>query len=439
MTSESSWRSEFAAGEIGAEVGGGPGRFAHILLFAIVSFFLLFFLWSNNADLDQVTRGEGKIIPSSQIQIVQHLEGGIVSDIRVTEGDIVEKDQVIVRMENTFAETEARETRLRQYKLLGVLARLQAEFDGTIVINFPDEVAANAPAVVGDERQLFSARQSQLEQQIEILRDQAAQKRLELNESTGRLSELERAQALKQEEHDLVAPLVEQNVIPRLDLIRIRQEIQEFATQVAGIKITNPRIESSVREAERRIEEKRSSFRAEVQQKLGETRAELTGVIETLRAEADRVTRTDVRSPVRGTVNKLLVNTIGGVVQPGQDLVEIVPLEDKLLVEALIRPSDRAELHPGLEAVVKVSAYDFSIHGGLQATLVDISADTIKDEQGESFFRIRLRTDRSDLGADKPIVPGMTATVDILTGKRTVLDYIMKPILKARQTALTER
>ena len=398
-----------------------------------------FFYWANGAELDQVTRGEGKIIPSSQIQIVQHLEGGIVSDIRVAEGDIVEKDQVIVRMENTFAETEARETRLKQYKLLGVLARLQAEFDGTIVINFPDEVAANAPEVVQDERQLFGVRQSQLEQQIEILRDQAAQKRLELNERTGRLAELERARELKQEEHDLVAPLVEQNVIPRLDLIRIRQEIQEFATQIAGIKITNPRIESSVREAERRIEEKRSSFRAEVQQKLGETRAELSGVVEKLRAEADRVTRTDIRSPVRGTVNKLLVNTIGGVVQPGQDLVEIVPLEDKLLVEAQIRPSDRAELHPGLEAIVKVTAYDFAIHGGLKASLIDISADTIKDEQGESFFRIRLRTERSDLGADKPIVPGMTATVDILTGKRTVLDYIMKPILKARQTALTER
>ena len=342
-------------------------------------------------------------------------------------------------MENTFAETEARETRLKQYKLLGVLARLQAEFDGTIVINFPDEVAKNSAEVVLDEQQLFNARRSQLDQQIEILRDQAAQKRLEFNESKGRLSELERARDLKQEEHDLVAPLVEQNVIPRLDLIRIRQEIQEFSTQIEGIKITNPRIETSVREAERRIEEKRSSFRAEVQQKLGETRAELSGVVEKLRAEADRVTRTDVRSPVRGTVNKLLVNTIGGVVQPGQDLVEIVPLEDKLLVEAQIRPSDRAELHPGLEAIVKVTAYDFAIHGGLKASLIDISADTIKDEQGESFFRIRLRTERSDLGADKPIVPGMTATVDILTGKRTVLDYIMKPILKARQTALTER
>ena len=439
MTNDSSWQQEFATGEVGAEVGAGPGRFAHILLITVVAFFVFFFYWANGAERDQVTRGEGRIIPSSQIQIVQHLEGGIVSDIRVAEGDIVEKDQVIVRMENTFAETEARETRLKQYKLLGVLARLQAEFDGTIVINFPDEVAANAPEVVQDERQLFGVRQSQLEQQIEILRDQAAQKRLELNESTGRLAELERARELKQEEHDLVAPLVEQNVIPRLDLIRIRQEIQEFATQIAGIKITNPRIESSVREAERRIEEKRSSFRAEVQQKLGETRAELSGVVEKLRAEADRVTRTDIRSPVRGTVNKLLVNTIGGVVQPGQDLVEIVPLEDKLLVEAQIRPSDRAELHPGLEAIVKVTAYDFEIHGYLKASLIDISADTIKDEQGESFFRIRLRTERSDLGADKPIVPGMTATVDILTGKLTVLDYIMKPILKARQTALTER
>ena len=317
MASDSNWQKEFAVGEIGAEVGGRPGRFAHILLVAVVSFFVLFFFWSSSAELDQVTRGEGKIIPSSQIQVVQHLEGGIVADIRVAEGDIVEKDQVIVHMENTFAETEARETRLKQYKLLGVLARLQAEFDGTIVINFPDEVAKNAADVVLDEQQLFNARRSQLEQQIEILRDQAAQKRLEFNESKGRFSELERARDLKQEEHDLVAPLVEQNVIPRLDLIRIRQEIQEFSIQIEGIKITNPRIETSVREAERRIEEKRSSFRAEVQQKLGETRAELSGVVEKLRAEADRVTRTDVRSPVRGTVNKLLVNTIGGAVQPG--------------------------------------------------------------------------------------------------------------------------
>jgi adhesin transport system membrane fusion protein len=238
---------------------------------------------------------------------------------------------------------------------------------------------------------------------------------------------------------DLLSPLVQQGVTPRLDLIRVQQQMQDLRMEAEATKLSVPRTEVALRESRRRVDEKITAFRAEAQQELNRKKAEVNAVGPTLTAEADKVTRTEVRSPVKGTVNKVLISTIGGVIQPGQDLMEIVPLDDKLIVEAKIRPSDRAALRPGLQAVVKVTAYDFSIHGGLPATLFDISADTIVDEQGESFYRIRLRTDQNNLGPDKPIIPGMTATVDILTGQKTVLDYLMKPILKARQNALRER
>jgi adhesin transport system membrane fusion protein len=258
-------------------------------------------------------------------------------------------------------------------------------------------------------------------------------------EQQGRAEQLQNAYDLTKQEVDLLAPLVKQGVSPRLDLIRVQQKLQDIMMEKQGIEMSIPRSKAAVRESQRRIGEKQTAFRTEAQQELTAKKTELNAVAQSLTAEADRVTRTEVRSPVRGTVNKLFINTIGGVIQPGQDLAEIVPLDDNLIVEAKIRPADRAALRPGMEATVKVTAYDFSIHGGLDAQLFDISADTIVDESGESFYRIRLRTNKNNLGADKPIIPGMTASIDILTGKKTVLDYLMKPILKARQNALRER
>jgi len=265
------------------------------------------------------------------------------------------------------------------------------------------------------------------------------QKQQELVEQESRAKQLGEAYQLKKQEIDLLAPLVQQGVSPRLDLIRVQQQLQDISMEKQGIELAIPRTKTALRETQRRVEEKIASFKTEAQEELNRRKVEVNAVAQTLTAEADRVTRTEVRSPVRGTVNKLLIGTVGGVIQPGQDLVEIVPLDDTLIIEAKIRPSDRAALRPGLAAIVKVTAYDFAIHGGLPAQLFDISADTIIDETGESFYRIRLRTDKNNLGPDKPIIPGMTASVDILTGHKTVFDYIMKPILKARQNALRER
>lgn len=434
------WDEDFYKGEVGVEAETGFGRYIpHILLSAIVIFFIIFISWAYVAGLDEVTRGEAKIIPSSQIQRIQNLEGGIIAAINVREGDIVEKDQILLRIENVDAASKLRESRGKYLTLLATISRLEAEANGTPELQFPEEVVAEDPESANDELRLFTARKSSIAEQANLLRDQATQKQQELAEQEGRVRQLDEAFQLKKQELDLLSPLVQQGVTPRLDLIRVQQQMQDLRMEAEATKLAIPRTKVGVREAQRRVEEKITAFRTEAQQELNRKKAEVNAVAQILTAEADKVTRTEVRSPVKGTINKVLISTVGGVIQPGQELMEIVPLDDKLIVEARIRPADRAALRPGLEAVVKVTAYDFSIHGGLPATLFDISADTILDEQGESFYRIRLRTDKNNLGADKPIIPGMTATVDILTGQKTVLDYLLKPILKARQNALRER
>ena len=224
-----------------------------------------------------------------------------------------------------------------------------------------------------------------------------------------------------------------------MQLLRLQREVSDLAGELEATKLAGPRIETALREAKRRIEERQLGFRAEAQRELNAVQAEAAALHEVITAEADRVSRTEVRSPVRGTVKRLLVNTVGGVIQPGADLIEIVPLEDNLLVEAKVRPADIAFLHPGQPAMVKVTAYDFAIYGGLDAVVEDISADTITDEHGESFYRVRVRTHDNALykaGEPLPIIPGMTTQVDILTGEKTVLDYLLKPILRAKERAL---
>lgn len=434
----SSWDDELSSTEAREGVAGAS-RVAHIMLITIVLFFVCFIAWAYNATLEEVTRGEGRIIASSQTQVVQHLEGGILQDLLVREGQIVEKSQVLMRIENKIAEAELAEKRKRYISLLATAARLRAETTGVESIEYPRIVLDQAPDVAASERQLFLRRQEQLEQQIQILVDQKRQKIQELQELLGRTDSLKRQLLIAQEEIELIEPLVESGASSRLDLIRARQKIEDLDSQIGATELSVPRTRTAISEADRRIEEKQFSFRAEAQQDLNTSVAEANQLEEEITAGVDRVTRTEIRSPVRGTVNKVLLNTIGGVVRPGDDLVEIVPLGDALLVEARIRPADRAQLWPGLPAVVKLSAYDYSIFGGLDAQLVDISADTITDDQGETFYRIRLRTDQTNLGEDKPIIPGMTASVDILTGEKTVLQYLMKPILKAKQNALRER
>ena len=418
-----------------------PRGFAHLLLFAIAAFFGVFFAWASWAELDEVTRGEGKVIPSRQVQVVQNLEGGIVAELLVREGAIVERGEVLVRIDDVRAASELRESRQRYLALLGALGRLRAEVEETEIALAP-EVLAEAPEVARNERALYRARRDALQSELEVLRSQATQREQELAQLATRIGQLERSHALAVEELEITEPLAASRVVSKVQLLRLQREVSDLAGELEATRLALPRVETALGEARRRIEERQLSFRAEAQRELNAVQAEAAALHEVIAAETDKVSRTEVRSPVRGTVKQLFVNTVGGVIQPGADLIEIVPLEDNLLVEAKVRPADIAFLHPGQAATVKVTAYDFSIYGGLDAVVEDISADTITDDKGESFYRVRVRTHDNALHkADEPlpIIPGMTTQVDILTGEKTVLDYLLKPILRARERALRER
>jgi adhesin transport system membrane fusion protein len=440
------WRRAWPALAHGGSTHGRPDedrphRFAHLLLFAILAFVVLFLLWASWASLDEVTRGDGKVIPSSQVQIVQNLEGGIVSEILVREGAIVPAGSILLRIDNAGAASNLKERRQREVALVAALARLRAEVAGA-EIQLPADIAAEAADIAANELDLFRARRDALRSELAILQDQAEQRGQEITELTNRQEQLQRSLGLAREELAITEPLAAKRVVPKVELLRLRRQVNDLQGELASTELALPRAELARREAERRIEERRLGFRAEAQRELGTLQAELAVLKEGMTADADRVRRTDVRSPVRGTVKRLHVATLGGVIKPGQDLVEIVPLEDTLLVEARVRPADIAFLRPGLPALVKVTAYDFALYGGLEARVEDISADTIADERGESFFRVRVRTSSNELeraGEVLPIIPGMTTQVDILTGEKTVLDYLLKPILTLRDQAMRER
>ena len=428
--------------ELRLQMMRGPRIAALILLFTIVALFAAAIFWAHQAQLDEVTTGMGQVIPSSEVQVVQNLEGGIVSEIQVKSGDTVEPQQVLMRIDDTSAAAGFKELREAYFGLLASVARLTAEVEETELI-FAEEVIAERPDLVARERLLYQTRQSELASALQILSEQRAQRSGDLEEMKSRLAGLRRSFALVDEEYKLTAPLVSRGMVARVDVIRLEREKADLSTEIRQTEIAIPNARAAVAEADQRIEERKSNARAEALGELNTQKVRLASLVEQLRAREDRVVRTEGRSPVRGIVKSVNFNTIGGVVQPGEDIIEIVPIEDTLLVEAKVNPRDAAFIHPGQDAKIKLTAYDFSIYGGLEGRLEQISADTIEDERGEHFYHVRVRTDDTSLrgqnGEPLPIIPGMIAEVDILTGKRTVLEYLLKPFIKARHKAFRER
>ncbi len=419
-------------------------RFASTLTITTFICLVTLLIWAHFAVLDEVTRGQGTVIPSSKTQVIQNLEGGILAEILVREGDIVEPNDILVRIDNTVAEANFRDARSQRYQLMASVARLGAELEGRDLV-MPEEVLKEAPSAAADQQGFFNLRKNQLAAQTRVLESQAAQRKQEIAEMGSRQKQLQDSLSLAREELAITKPLADKGVLPRLDLIRIQRQVADLEGELGTVRQAIPRLKTAAAEAEQRIEELVLTHKAEVSNELNKVKAELKSVTETLFAGSDRVKRTEVRSLVRGTVKELKHNTVGGVIRPGEDIVEIVPLDDTLLIEAKIRPADIAFLHPGQKATIKITAYDFSIYGGLKADLERISADTIRDEtdpKGERYYRVYLRTKTNALqhqGKELPIIPGMTANVEILTGKKSVLDYLLKPILKARDQALRER
>lgn len=410
------------------------------LLWSIALFFAAMLIWASLAEVDEFTRGEGKVIPSSYVQVVQNLEGGILAELHVKEGQIVKAGQPVLRIDDTRFSSSQREARVTLEQLNAKIARLHAETEGVpFEIGNVDESLRSA---FDEELAVYTSRQLELSSRHQVLIEQIQQKKQELSELKAKRNQIGRSLKLLESELTMTRPLADQGAISKVELLRLERQVNDLMGDLEGASLAIPRAESSLEEAKQKLSNGELAFKAEAQKERSEVVSELSRLSETSGALDDRVQRTLVRSPVAGTVKQLLVKTIGGVIQPGMDLVEIVPIEDKLLVEARIRPADIAFLHPGQKAKVKFTAYDFSIHGGLDGEVVHISPDTILDEKDESFYLVRVETGASFLGSESqalPIIAGMTASVDILTGKKTVLDYLLKPILKTKQLALRER
>ncbi len=417
-------------------------RVVRLTIWAIIGFFVFLMLWANFAVIDEVTKGDGKAIPSSKIQKIQNLEGGIVSELYVKEGQIVEAGAPLIRLDDTRFASNVGETEADRLSMLLRVERLSAEVDDR-PLNFPADVLKAVPNQARSEESLYTSRRQQLHDEIGGLQEQLIQRQQELREFTSKQAQYRSGLALQRQEINMSEPLVAQGAVSPVEVLRLKRAEVETRGQLDATTLAIPRAESAIKEVQRKIDETRGKFRSEALTQLNEARTDLNKAQATGKALEDRVSRTLVTSPVRGIVNKLLVNTIGGVIQPGVDLVEIVPLDDTLLVEAKVRPQDIAFLHPGQEATVKFTAYDYTIYGGLKAKLEQIGADTITDEDKKTtYYIIKLRTDRSHLGTDeKPllIIPGMVASVDIITGKKTILSYLLKPIIRARAEALHER
>lgn len=431
------------ASEVQKALHQGPRMSSHIFLVTIVVMFAAGLFWADRAMVDEVTRGDGRVIPSSQMQVIQTLDSGILEEILVREGEIVEAGQILLRVDDTNFSSRAGELQAQRRSLVAQIARLETEVAGGTEIGFPEELIDDYPQIAASELALFLSRQEGLRSQLSILEQQLQQREQELEELRVTESQAASSLELARQELGIYEPLARTGVVAEVEVLRLRREVNDLDGRLQATRSALPRVESAIQEARSRINEATYAFRSEAQAEMNQRRSELSVIDQTLRAAQDRVSRTDVRSPVRGIVNSLSLTTIGGVVQAGSELMQIVPLDDTLLVEARIRPSDVAFLSPGLPATVKITAYDFSIYGGLEGTLERISADTLADpENGETFYEIVVRTDRNYLGSPAEplaIIPGMVASVDILTGEKSILDYLLKPLTKAREEALRER
>ena len=411
---------------------------ARALLRALVWIVALFLVWASFAHVDEVTRGEGKVIPYSQIQILQSMDGGIVSELLVREGDVVQQDQVLIRIDQTRFLSSVKESRAQYLSLLAKAARLRALAEESPFAP-PEEVVKEDPNTMEEERRLYEARKSELAGSVSIARQQLAQREQELVELKAKQVQAANAYDLTNRELTATKPLVAAGAVSDVEILRLERDVARFRGERDMAAAQIARVHSAIAESTRKVQEVEIAFRNEARKELSETQAKLNSLSEGSIGLSDKVARSVLRSPVKGTVKRLMVNTVGGVVQPGKDVIEIVPLEDNLLLEARVLPKDIAFLRPGLKATVKFSAYDFVVYGGLEGTLETIGADTVLDEKGNAFYTVKVRTNKSSLGEGMPIMPGMVAEVDILTGEKTVLSYLLKPVLRAKSRALSER
>jgi membrane fusion protein, adhesin transport system len=433
--------------------GGEPRvtRRQRWLLYAIASCFVVFLGWSMLAEVDEVAKAQGKVVPSSIADKIMPNQPAKVTEVLVNLGGAVVKDQLLLRMQPTIGQTDMATAESRYYALLAKQERLQAESEGREPV-FPKSSLAKAPDAVASEKQSYESNKSKNNNQLQTLKEQKQQRENELEQIEQQIKDTTSQEGLAAQEVGMLAPLVREGAAAKRDLLRAQQSLAAARSEKNRLTNARPTAQAALREAESRIAEFDTTFKAEAQAQLSQLASEIGPLEAAVKAARGELPAIEIRAPRAGKV-QLLTVTEGSVVQPGQQqpMLEIVPEGETLVVEAMVRPADIAFIRPQLDANVKITAYDFSIYGGLDAKVQDISPDTITNERGESFYRVRLQTlqncfvDRKGncrtgrRGESLIISTGMTAEVDIITGRKTVWDYLMKPFIKAGRNALTER
>lgn len=414
----------------------------HLMMVVIIMVALVFtaIAWMNWAEIDVVVRGNGKVVPSRQVQVVQSLEGGVVSDILVQEGDLVKAGQAMLKLSDVAFSSSFEENRLLYSELQARSIRLEAEANGS---DFNASMIREEidPTVLESEKSLFESNRQQLSETLSIFGEQIRQHESALEEAQSKVRRLKKSLALLKQEIEIKKPLAENRIISEIEYLQLQQREAEAEGELDIASISIPRLRSAIEEAKGKLEQSRLDFRNKAKLELNETLAELSRVAETQTALEDRVTRTTLRSPVDGVVKRLHANTIGGVVSPGNKVLEVVPLGDSLLVEVQIKPADIASIDVGQKTRLKFSAYDFAIHGGVAGEVVFVSADTITNDEGESYYIVRVLPEQiylDETNKRMEIKVGMTSEADIITSKKTILEYLLKPINRGLQKALTE-
>lgn len=445
------------AGEVSAALSNKPGFGARLLSFTVASMFLFLLVWAAFADIDEVTHADGQVIGSQRTQAIQNLEGGILRSVEAHEGQIVEKGAILAQLDNEFAESSFRDAVSKAVENSLAIIRLEAELNDREP-HFPDNLRkwlssrlgmeidnktfARSQQMLKDQSNAYKTRHAHLKADLDMLQSQLTQKMKEVEEQEAHREQLGKSLKLAMEQRNTAAALMSRGNFAKMEYLGIQQNVVELEGQIHMLDASIPRAKAAVQELEQKIASRNAEQKASISEEISKRRIELTSLRETLSAGGDRVTRTEIRAPVRGTIKQVYINTVGGVVKPGETIMDLVPLDDTLLVEAKVRPQDIAFLRPGQRVMVKVSAYDFSIYGGLEGKVESISADTIEDRRGDFFYLVKVRTPETAIVHHNevlPIIPGMVITADIMIGKKTVLDYLLKPILKAKNDALRER
>ncbi len=427
--------------ELQAAVRMKPARPVILLLFTITAFITFFFVWAAVTEIEEITRGQGQVVPSTEIQVVQSLEGGILQELLVKKGDVVKKGQVIMRLSDVQFSSEERGTQARFTALGAKKARLTAEANGKD-FKISDDIRSKMPEIARNEQALYISRQKELEAAFSTQDENIKRAKADLAEVESEINRLSESKRLLNKELTITREMVAKRAVPKLEQIRLERESADIRGQINTHTQEKKGLLAALAGAENERAAQGDKFKSSALEELNEVETEIAGLKENLKSIGDRVDRREIKAPVDGIVNQIMLQTIGGVVEPAMKLVEVVPLNDKLKIVAQVKPNEIAFINVGALARVKISAYDPQRYGSLDAQITRVAANSTKDAEGNILFEIEVKTTKNHLGVVEkplPIMPGMVADVEVITGKRTILNYLMKPFSRGFERALRER